>query len=87
MVHVPAPSWFASCCAPGSCCAPAAALQLLPALTVSCCACCAQVDADVIKFLRMLTFLPLEEIDAIEKSMQVGPARCFTGLPGRIPLV
>ena len=38
----------------------------------SCCACPAQVDADVIKFLRMLTFLPLEEIDAIEGSMQVG---------------
>ncbi|GAB4817181.1 hypothetical protein N2152v2_004227 [Parachlorella kessleri] len=28
------------------------------------------VDADVIKFLRMLTFLPLEEIHAIERSMQ-----------------
>lgn len=27
-------------------------------------------DADVIKFLRMLTFLPLEEIDALEAAMQ-----------------
>lgn len=26
-------------------------------------------DADVIKFLRMLTFLPLEEIDALQQSM------------------
>ena len=26
-------------------------------------------DADVIKFLRMLTFLPLEEIDALEQAM------------------
>jgi tyrosyl-tRNA synthetase len=26
-------------------------------------------DADVIKFLRMLTFLPLEEIDAMEQAM------------------
>jgi tyrosyl-tRNA synthetase len=26
-------------------------------------------DADVIKFLRMLTFLPLEEIDALEQDM------------------
>lgn len=27
-------------------------------------------DADVIRFLRMLTFLPLEEIDAVEASMR-----------------
>jgi tyrosyl-tRNA synthetase len=26
-------------------------------------------DADVIKFLRMLTFLPLDEIDALEQAM------------------
>lgn len=26
-------------------------------------------DADVIKFLRMLTFLPLPEIDALEQAM------------------
>lgn len=35
-----------------------------------CCCLCLQVtDADVIKFLRMLTFLPLEEIDALEQAM------------------
>lgn len=34
-------------------------------------AACLQVtDADVIKFLRMLTFLPLEEIDALEQAMR-----------------
>lgn len=27
-------------------------------------------DADVARFLRMLTFLPLSEIDALEASMQ-----------------
>lgn len=26
-------------------------------------------DADVIKFLRMLTFLPLDEVDALEQAM------------------
>lgn len=29
-------------------------------------------DADVIRFMRMLTFVPLEEIEALEASMQVG---------------
>ena len=29
------------------------------------------VDADVIRFMRMLTFMPLEEIDAVEAAMQV----------------
>lgn len=35
--------------------------NVLPVLQVT--------DADVIKFLRMLTFLPLEEIDAMEQAM------------------
>jgi tyrosyl-tRNA synthetase len=33
-------------------------------------------DADVIKFLRMLTFFPLNEIDALETDM---------ALPGYVP--
>ena len=39
-------------------------------------------DADVGRFLRMLTFLPLEEVAALEASMQVrrraiGAAHCL----------
>lgn len=33
----------------------------------------ATTDADVFRFLRMLTFLPLEEIAALEKAMQGAP--------------
>lgn len=34
------------------------------------CQCLQVTDADVIKFLRMLTFIPLEEIAEIETDMQ-----------------
>lgn len=35
-------------------------------------------DADIIKFLKMLTFLPLDQISQVEASMKV----CFTGARG-----
>lgn len=40
-------------------------------LNCACLPACLILPADVAKFLRMLTFLPLEEVAALEAAMQV----------------